>query len=291
MGVINIEERKSYIGGTDVSGILGLSRYRTPLQVWSEKTGKIEPTDISDKLQVKCGIKIEPVVCELWEEETGKKLHKVNNTLFHSEHSFFGANIDRRVVGEKAGFEAKTASAYMEKDWDHGEIPAEYLVQVYWYLYITGWEKWYIGCLIGNHRFETRVVERDEKIIANIEKKALKFWNEFVVPQVMPSVIKAEDGNTLYQLFPEADPESVVELGDDAEKVLESIEAYEQDKFTIEKLIDEQKNTLKAMLKDKEIGRSKNWKVTWKNISKKEYVVPAKSYRELRKTRIKTKGE
>lgn len=280
-------DRTKYLGGTDISGVLGLSRYKTPLQVWSEKTGAIEPEDISGKIQVRFGKKAEPIVCEMWEEDYGKKLYRVNDTLYHPTYQFFGANIDRRVVGESAGFEAKTASSYVEKEWDNDEIPAEYLCQVYWYLYVTGWKRWHIRCLIGNHRIEDRVVERNEKIIADIEKKALKFWNEFVVPKQMPNVIKAADGETLYRLFPEANPDSVIELGDDAEKILESIEAYEQDKFTLDKMIDEQKNTLKAMLKDKEIGLSKNWKVTWKNINKKEYTVPAKSYRELRKSRLK----
>ena len=33
-------DRTKYIGGSDIGAILGLSRFRSPLEVWQEKTGK-----------------------------------------------------------------------------------------------------------------------------------------------------------------------------------------------------------------------------------------------------------
>ena len=33
-------DRTKYIGGSDIGAILGLSKFRTPLEVWMEKTGK-----------------------------------------------------------------------------------------------------------------------------------------------------------------------------------------------------------------------------------------------------------
>jgi predicted phage-related endonuclease len=33
-------DRTKYIGGSDIGAILGLSRFRSPLEVWMEKTGK-----------------------------------------------------------------------------------------------------------------------------------------------------------------------------------------------------------------------------------------------------------
>ena len=33
-------DRSKYIGGSDIGAILGLSRFRSPLEVWMEKTGK-----------------------------------------------------------------------------------------------------------------------------------------------------------------------------------------------------------------------------------------------------------
>ena len=66
------KERLNYIGSTDIAGVLGMSQYKSPLSVWSEKTGQIIPEDISNKLQVKLGIKMESIVGELFTEETQK---------------------------------------------------------------------------------------------------------------------------------------------------------------------------------------------------------------------------
>ena len=40
-----LSERRKHITGTDVAAILGLSRFKTPLRVWLEKKGEIEPDE------------------------------------------------------------------------------------------------------------------------------------------------------------------------------------------------------------------------------------------------------
>ena len=42
------EERRNYIGGSDIAAILGMSRWKTPLKLWLEKTGEVEPDDLSE---------------------------------------------------------------------------------------------------------------------------------------------------------------------------------------------------------------------------------------------------
>ena len=34
------EERRHFIGGSDIGAILGLNPYKSPVDVWMEKTGK-----------------------------------------------------------------------------------------------------------------------------------------------------------------------------------------------------------------------------------------------------------
>ena len=35
-------DRTKYLGGSDIGAILGLSKYRTPVDVWLEKTGRVK---------------------------------------------------------------------------------------------------------------------------------------------------------------------------------------------------------------------------------------------------------
>ena len=259
-----IIERKGYLGGSDAAAVLGLSRYKTVLQVWAEKCGVVEPEDISDKLNVRLGNKMETIVSELFTVETGKKVHRVNETLFHPDHSFIGANIDRLIVGENAGLEIKTASAWVAKNFEGDELPAEYILQCYHYMAVTGKPKWYLAVLIGNNDFKIKVLERDEKIIKQIIQKEVDFWEKFVIPKTMPEAISARDSDTLFQIFPKADLEGAVELGDKGARIIETLKANQADLKVLEDIIEQNKNELKAMIKDSSVGKTGDWVVTWR---------------------------
>lgn len=50
-----LEFRKTGIGGSDAAAILGLSPFKTNVEVWEEKVGLRVSDDISDSPQVKYG--------------------------------------------------------------------------------------------------------------------------------------------------------------------------------------------------------------------------------------------
>jgi len=259
-------DRSQFIGGSDAAAVVGMSRWSTPLHVWAEKTGQIETHQL-DSEAAELGTYLEEYVARRFTKETGKKVHRVNETRFHPKYPFLGANIDRRVVGEEAILECKTTSAWKAKEWDGEEIPHEYIIQVTHYLAVTGAKKAYIAVLIGNQDFKWKTIERDEKLIQNIISREVEFWNKFVVPKVMPTTVSKNDSDTLYQLFPVASPESTVDLGDEGARLIESRNALYQDAITLEGHIAEVENSLKAMIKDNESGMAGKWKVYWQNQS------------------------
>lgn len=275
-----LAERKTYIGGSDAAAALGLSRWKTPLTLWAEKTGQLEPEDISGKLPVKLGNKMEQIVVDLFEEETGKKCHRVNETKFHPSHPFLGANIDRRVVGENAILEAKTASAWKAKEWEGEEFPIEYLIQVNHYLLVTGAEYAYIAVLIGNQSFVWKRIDRDEALLADMEKRLVEFW-KYVKDNIRPSVVRAGDNETLYRLFPVEDKGKIVRLGDELDRIVEQRSALLQDKASISKQIDAMDAMIKAQIGENEMALTSKYRVSWKAYSQKEYIVPARSGRKL----------
>ena len=102
--------RKAGLGGSDVATILGLNPYKTPYQLWLEKTGRVEPDDLSDNFAVKRGNDMEALVAKWFSDETGETVHRVNSTLRKEEHPYLLGHIDRRIVGKKEGLECKTAN-------------------------------------------------------------------------------------------------------------------------------------------------------------------------------------
>lgn len=262
---MSAEERKTGIGGSDAAGVCGLSRWATPLSVWAEKTGQYEPED-EPNLAKTLGTRLEEVVAELFMEATGKKVQRVNTQIVHPKYPYIRGRIDRRVMLEDAILECKTATAYKAKEWEGEEIPHEYILQCYHYLSLNPkWERIYLAVLIGNQDFKWKVIERDEKVIADLTRKEVEFWENFVVPQIMPSQVTSKDAETLYGLYPLAVSGSEVELSDAINQQIESRNAMIQDVKALESQIDLAENEIRAALKDQELGRTSNWVVTWKN--------------------------
>ena len=54
--------RRMGVGGSDVAAIMGLSPWRSPIEVWADKTGRAEPEDMSGKPWIEWGNLLEPLV-------------------------------------------------------------------------------------------------------------------------------------------------------------------------------------------------------------------------------------
>jgi putative phage-type endonuclease len=259
-----MQDRINYLGGTDAAPILGLSRYKTILELWAEKTGQIEPEDISKKLHIRLGHKLEKTVAELFMEETGKKVVETGETFAHPKYEFIRANIDRQIVGENAILECKTTSPWNKDAWKDEEIPQEYILQCMHYMAVTGAKVAYIAVLIGNQDFKWKLIERDEKLIAELIIQETHFWENFVKPKVMPMKVYAQDKDIIAKLFPYAEKDSKINLGD-VSTLLYDIGIAKGKVKALEHEIMENENKVKIKLGENEAGETNNHVVTWKN--------------------------
>ncbi len=263
-----LKERLDYIGSSDAPAVLGISRWKTPLQVWAEKSRNVEPEDISDRLPVKLGNRLEQVVAELFTEKTGMKVRRVNETIYHPTYRFLAANLDRRIVGSNAILEAKTCSPWKAKEWAGEEIPQEYVCQVMHALGVTGMKVGYLAVLIGNQDFIVKTIERDEQVIAEMVKKEVHFWRTYVEPRVMPMIITTDDADTLYTLFPMGDSPEIT-LGDEVDLLIENRSAMIADLKGLESQLERTDNEIKAMLKDASVAKTQKNIISWKRQTSK----------------------
>lgn len=171
-----VESRRNSIGGSDAAALLGLNPYASPYSLWAEKTGTVVPEDISMKEAVRLGHVLEPYVAQRFTEITGKKVRRENYILRNSDYPWAHANVDRLVIGEKAGLECKTTSALNLSKFKNGEYPANYYCQCMHYLAVTGLERWYLAVLIGNQEIRVFTIERDEGEIAALMESEQAFW-------------------------------------------------------------------------------------------------------------------
>ena len=178
-------DRCKYIGGSDIGAILGLSKFRTPVEVWMEKTGK--ETKQLDSLHLRFGSFAEEFVASEYARSTGIELLHDESIYIHPTHSFMSAHIDRFILGDGGGkpptriLECKTANPFARGEWGEpgtDQVPMSYLCQCIWYMAITGIEQCDLAVLFGNSDFRIYEIVRDLELEALVIEKALHIWNE-----------------------------------------------------------------------------------------------------------------
>ncbi|QWD18359.1 hypothetical protein G6696_01710 [Polynucleobacter paneuropaeus] len=196
-------DRSKYLGGSDIGGILGVSRFRTPLEVWLEKTGKEVAT--KDSLPLRFGSFAESFIADEYARATSHQLLHDDSAHIHPQYSYFSAHIDRFVLDENKFpikiLECKTANAYAKSKWGQvgsDEVPLSYLAQVAWYQAITDIDQADLAVLFSNSDFRIYSIERDKALEGLIIQKADYFWNEYVLKDIPPPPTNEADCQLLF---------------------------------------------------------------------------------------------
>lgn len=277
--------RNKFIGGSDIAKIMGLSRWGTPLKLWAEKTGKLPAPDLSNVEAVEMGTRLEQFVADLFAVKTGKSVRRSPKYYQHPDYPYMIAHVDRLVTGTDELLECKTCSAFKADEWEGEEIPQEYILQVMWYLGITGRKIGHIAVLIGGQSFKYKQIEFDAELFATMVEAAKEFWEH--VQEDTPPAIMPTDDETLKDLYSEHS-EVMIELypKDDetaqAAQTLEDKIAYLQEiKAHIKNYQDEQKEietTIKDIIKDNLGIKTPKYVVIWKSQSTTKF--DTKSFKE-----------
>ena len=262
-----LEARREGIGGSDAAAICGLNKWRSPFEVWMEKTGQLKPKEAGEAAY--WGTQLEDLVAREFMKRTGLKVQRRNAILRHPKYHFMLANLDRVIVGSNEGpgiLECKTTSSYKAKEWEEDKVPMEYIIQVQHYLAVTGYQYAYIAVLIGGNKFLYKRIERDEELIKNLIAIESEFWTRVVTMEPPPPDGSAACTELLKEMYPEGE-DSEIQLPSEAEKIIEQYdEAAEQEKIWAERKA-EAENKLKEMLKKNSKGYIGERTVSWTNVT------------------------
>lgn len=200
-----LEKRKSYIGGSEASCIVGMNPYTTNVELWEMKTGRRKAEDISDKPFVKYGTNAEKYLRELFALDFPRYevFYKENNMWLNSEYPFAHASLDGWLVeketGRKGILEIKTTNIIqsIQKEKWQGRIPDNYYIQVLHYLMVTGFDFVILKAQLkydhdGDIFLNTKhyKIERGD-VLEDIEYliKAEKQFSEFIKNDMQPPLI------------------------------------------------------------------------------------------------------
>lgn len=192
-------DRKQFIGGSDAAAILGISPYRTPYQLWLEKTSQQEdePDPARERI-FRRGKLMEPVIVQLAKEEYGLEIAAKNQRFFDPEFPFMSCEIDFEWhdLSGIQNADCKSASPFTAHLWgkEQGDdqIPDYYTTQFLWGQMITGRQRTLCVTLIGSDDLRVYRVERDDEMIGFMREKAVEFWS-MVENRIAPPITNLED--------------------------------------------------------------------------------------------------
>lgn len=261
-----LKYRKLGIGGSDASVVCGISHYKSPVELWMEKTNQISSQEAGEAAY--WGTQLEVLVRDEFTRRTSIEVSHAGQLLQSEAHPFMLANLDGTCQHPDYGtciFEAKTASAYKSGEWDDS-IPDEYMLQVQHYMAVTGYKGAYIAVLIGGNTFRWKFIERDEELIAMLVQLESVFWEH--VKSKVPPALDGSDASArfLAERFPNSVPMSQVALPDDAVGLLRQYETACEQLEAVTARKQEAENLLKQMLGENEIGTVGDRIITWKSV-------------------------
>lgn len=311
-------ERRYSIGASELAGVLGYSKWSSPLSVWADKLWPEERDPDSEPERFAIGHAVEPAIFDLFWQRTGKiahawdqehmirhpnpeipmsctpdafvssEEHRILSVGFPKKDDIFflddSCDEKKKVIPTEL-LEAKTVSHYAARDWEDGGAPIYYVIQCQGQMACTGAKLVYLCALIDNSRFVIREIKRDDRFIALAEKKVTEFWNEYIIPKKMPAPSATSlDVSTLQRLHPDDDG-TTVELGEEfvgLDRKLEDLKEQIKEKTALKKRIENE-------IKTKMVGATYatipgvEGRYSWKTIEKKEKLVKASKFRMLRR--------
>jgi putative phage-type endonuclease len=273
--------RQQGITSTDVAAIAGLTPYKKPIDVWLDKQGLVYE-DIENKMPVKIGLALEPVIAQMYTAETGVRLRRVGpygNLRRHEKHEWAMATPDRFAIKQFGAFpvELKTAGWRVAQQFGEqgsDEIPESYMIQVQWQMYVCGSDRCDLAAILGGQPldFRTYVIEQDRELTELLVEMAHEFFTKYVITGEQPPVDASDSWKDYINYKHPTAKEEPAEATPEQDQLARLLIASRDILGQAEEKVDTLTNEMKLEIGDHEAMHGNGWKISWKNTKDREKI-------------------
>jgi len=280
-----LAERRKRVQASDIPNLLGVG-YLSPLEVWAEKLGKIEPTE--ETIGMKVGTALEPVIAKELERAVGYPVSPEDKYRMISSGQY-GATLDAVVTADPFRYPAEFKTVMHHHDrWTEEQPDIAAYLQLQWQLMLTEAPYGYIAALLlpsSNGPLHYRI-DADLDLHVKLRLVADQFL-ERLASNTPPPVTDSEGAwQTIQALYPRSVPKTV-ELPEEAASIMDCYQAAKELEKHWSEQADQSKAKLGELMGDAEVGivRGAQRAWSWKSQSRKEHVVKASTFRVAREVK------
>ena len=188
--------RRKGITSTDMAAILGLSPWRSALDVWRDKRGQLPP--LADNEHLRRGRYFEEPMRQWYRDATGCERVDLPGTVISKRNPLVIATPDGVPVfgPERRALECKVP-VQLSDEWGApgtDEVPEHYHVQGHWHLTALDLERCDFAVYDGRKGgLLIYTLYRDAELEAELVERAERFWTDHVEANRPPPVTSRDD--------------------------------------------------------------------------------------------------
>ena len=262
-----LQARQSGLGGSDIGAVIGVSQYKSALDVYFDKT---EPKlEQEHQEHFYWGHALEQPIAERFSREH-PDFEVMRNVpiAMHPQHEWMLANVDGLFdddQGNRGILEIKTVNAFASDSWgfeNSDQVPLSYAAQVAFYMAVMDADFAIIAALFGGNSYKEFRIERDLEIEAVLIREGGAFWHNHVIPRIPPEPKTANDVARLFK----HDLGTILEADDNLLNLCQEIKRLKTDAKDLDGLIVELTTNLKKVMGDSALLQYAGSTISsWKN--------------------------
>ena len=177
LSAADLADRKGYLNASEAPTICGDDADKR-LRLWQEKTGQVEPEDLSGVLPVQLGSYTESFNRVWFERASGLTVTDVG-LIVRNAHLRCTLDGMTEYRGERCVFEAKHIGAFSKVD----DAVQRYMPQVFAQMHLTECRQAILSILHGTQNYEWVHVEWDDAYAASVLERLDDFWADIQLKQ------------------------------------------------------------------------------------------------------------
>lgn len=248
------------IFNSDAAAIMGYDKYKSPFQVWMEKTGKQEEN--ADSPGLKFDRVIKNTISEYFEEDEKVKLAS-SNYIQHDKYDFICSTPHKTYSnnGQEAALELGYSKQYFDRT--HSKFMF-YYCKLQLFLGLSGIETGQLFILnLVEREFYKYEYNFDPDFFDAIIENIVKFWDEYIIKDAVPPPSNIMDIKNFYKGHVSG---KLLEAGKPEIDAIKELKSVKEEIKNLEKQADLISKNLMEFIKDAE-GLTDSGKIlcTWKS--------------------------